>query len=132
MASAHVLHYGLGVPLRKVPAVLPEVTGVSVTQSALPQDARRRAAGSVGAAYEQLRARVPEAEAVLTADTGWRVGGEPAHLMAFETAAVTVYQIRDRHRNEEVREVVPADYAGVLITDRGRSYDAIELAGGRQ
>jgi hypothetical protein len=131
-ASAHVLHYGIGVPLRKVPAVLREVTGVRVTQSALTQDAQRRAAGSVGTVYAQLRARVPEAAAVHTDDTGWRVGGEPAHLMAFETAAVTVYQIRGRHRNEEVREVVPAAYEGVLVTDRGRSYDAIELAGVRQ
>jgi hypothetical protein len=132
MASAHALHYGMGVPQRKVPAVLRELTGVQVTQSALTQDARRRAAGSVGVAYEQLRARVPEAVAVHTDDTGWRVGGEPAHLMAFETATATVYQIRTRHRNEEVREVVPAEYAGVLVTDRGRSYDASELAGVRQ
>jgi transposase len=132
MASAHVLHYGIGVPLRKVPAVLRELTGVQVTQSALTQDARRRAADSVGAVYEQLRARVQEEETVYTDDTGWRVGGEAAQLMAFETAAVAVYQIRERHRNEEVREVVPAEYAGVLVTDRGRSYDAIELAGVRQ
>jgi transposase len=132
MASAHVLHYGIGIPLRKVPAVLQMLTGVQVTQSALTQDARRRAAGSVGAVYEQLRARVPQAEAVHTDDTGWRVGGKPAQLMAFETAAVTVYQIRERHRNAEVREVVPADYEGVLVTDRGRSYDASELAGVRQ
>jgi len=132
MASAHVLHYGLGVPLRKVPAVLRELTGVQVTQSALTQDAQRRATGSVGAVYEHLRARVPEADTVHTDDTGWRVGGEPAQLMAFETAAVTVYQIRARHRNAEVREVIPADYAGVLVTDRGRSYDASELAGVRQ
>ena len=132
MASAHALHYGIGVPLRKVPAVLRELTGVEVTQSALTQDAQRRTAGSVGRAYEQLRARVPQAAAVHTDDTGWRVGGEPAHLMAFETATATVYQIRAQHRNEEVREVVPAEYGGVLVTDRGRSYDAIELAGVRQ
>jgi transposase len=132
LASAHVLHYWIGVPLRKVPAVLRELTGVRVTQSALTRDAQRRAAGSVGAVYEQLRAQVPEAEAVHSDDTGWRVGGEPAQLMTFETATVTVYQIRKRHRNEEVREVVPADYEGVLVTDRGRSYDAQALAGVRQ
>src|SRR5262249_34622178 len=90
MASAHALHYGMGVPLRKVPAILRELTGVQVTQGALTQDAQRRAAGSVGAAYAQLRAQVPEAAAVHTDDTGWRVGGEPAHLMAFETATATV------------------------------------------
>jgi transposase len=132
MAPAHVLHYGIGVPLRKVPVVLQQLRGVRITQSALTQDALRRAEGSVGAAYAQLRAAVPRAAAVHTDDTGWRVGGEPAHLMAFETTAGRVYQIRARHRNEEVREVVPAEYEGVLVTDRGRSYDAIELAGVRQ
>jgi transposase len=60
----------------------------------------------------------------ITDDTGWRVGGKPAHLMAFETEAATVYQVRPRHRHEEVQEVIPADYAGVMVTDRGRSYDA--------
>jgi transposase len=44
--------------------------------------------------------------------------------MAFETEAATVYQIRPRHRHEEVQEVIPADYAGVMVTDRGHSYDA--------
>jgi hypothetical protein len=51
--------------------------------------------------------------------------------MVFETtgkAPVTVYQIRRRHRNEEVRELVPANYKGVMTTDRGKSYDAEELS----
>ena len=52
--------------------------------------------------------------------------------MAFETDDATVYQVRGRHRNEEVREVVPADYAGVMVTDRARSYDARALSGVRQ
>jgi transposase len=132
LATAHTLHYGVGVPVRKVPAVLQLLTGIRVTQSALTHDAQQRAAGSVGHVYRQLRTRVPAASAVHTDDTGWRVGGQPAQLMVFETATETVYQVRARHRNEEVREVVPAEYAGVLVTDRGRSYDAIELAGVRQ
>ena len=48
--------------------------------------------------------------------------------MAFETEEATVYQIRRRHRNEEVREVIPPDYQGVMVTDRGRSYDAQALS----
>jgi transposase len=131
-AAAHQLHYGLGIPVRKVPAVLHTLTGVELTQGAITQDALRRAAGPVGAAYQQLRAQVPQAPAVHTDDTGWRVGGAPAWLMTFATDAATVYQIRPRHRNEEVRELVPADYAGVMVTDRGKSYDAVELAGVKQ
>jgi hypothetical protein len=41
-----------------------------------------------------------------TDDTGWRVGGENAQLMIFVTDTATVFQVRPRHRNEEVREVI--------------------------
>src|SRR5438477_7023605 len=58
---------------------------------------------------------------------GWRVGGSSAHLMVFVGVQSTVYQIRARHRNEEVQEVIPADYTGVMGTDRGKSYDAEEF-----
>jgi transposase len=86
MAAAHVLHYGGGIPVRKVPTVVAALTGVRLTQGALSQDALRRAAGPVGTVYEQLRTAVPEAPVVHTDDTGWRVGGEQAYLMVFETA----------------------------------------------
>jgi transposase len=124
MAAAHALHYGVGIPVRKVPAVLVALTGVRLTQGALTQDALRRAGGVIGTAYEALRVAVPAAPVVHTDDTGWRVGGDPAYLMTFETAGTTVYQIRPRHRHEEVQEVIPPDYTGVMVTDRGRSYDA--------
>lgn len=89
----------------------------------------KQADGTVGARYEQLRALVREQPVLHTDDTGWRVGGRTAFLMAFVNPSLAVYQIRDRHRNEEVRELVPADFAGVLVCDRGKSYDAEELAG---
>jgi hypothetical protein len=124
MAAAHALHYGIGIPVRKVPVVLEVLTGVTLTQGALTQDAMQRARDEIGAVYAHLRTAVPDQPIVHTDDTGWRVGGEAAHLMAFETDAVTVYQIRSTHRHEEVQEVIPVDYDGVMVTDRGRSYDA--------
>lgn len=129
MAAAHTLHYAIGIPVRKVVVVLSELTGITLTQSALTQDALRRHAGTVGAAYEDLRKRVREAPVTHTDDTGWRIGGKNAFLMGFDTNQETVYQIRDRHRNEEVREIIPSDYAGVMVTDRGKTYDAEEFAG---
>ena len=114
----------------KVPAVLRALTGVRVSQGAISQDALRRAKGAVGDAYRTLRTSVRASPFVHTDDTGWRVGGERAFLMAFETQEAAVYQVRARHRNEEVREVVPANYAGVMVTDRGRSYDAQALSRG--
>ena len=132
MAAAHVLHYSVGVPVRKVPAVLRALTGVELSQGAITQDALRRANGAVGEAYRRLRGSVRTSPFVHTDDTGWRVGGEPAFLMAFETDRATVYQVRARHRNHEVRQVVPSDYGGVMVTDRGRSYDAQALSGVKQ
>ena len=102
MAAAHMLHYGVGIPVRRVPSVLRALTGVELSQSAITQDALRRARGAVGDAYRRLRESVRESAVVHTDDTGWRVGGESAFLMAFETDDATVYQVRSRHRNEEV------------------------------
>jgi transposase len=116
------------VPVRKTPAILEELTGVRLTQGAITQDAMKQAAGIVGARYEQLRASVRDQSVMHTDDTGWRVRGRTAFLMAFVNPSLSVYQIRNRHRNEEVRELVPADFAGVLVCDRGKSYDAEELA----
>jgi transposase len=132
MAAAHTLHYQMGIPVRKVPVVLETLAGLKLTQGAITQDALRRARGKVGAAYQQLRRTVGESPAVYTDDTGWKVGGENAPLMAFDTDQVTVYQVRPRHRHQEVQEVVPADYQGVMVTDRGRSYEAHSFSKVRQ
>jgi len=159
-AAAHVVHYGMGVPVRKVPAILRECTGVQITQSALTQDALKKAEGVIGNAYQELRAGVATAPVVYTDDTGWRIHGEGSQWMAFDTDPATVFQIRSQHpegsyaerayrvraretrvprtrsgglrRNAEVRELIPADYAGVMVTDRGRSYEAEELLGVKQ
>ena len=55
MAAAHVLHYGVGIPVRRVPVVLRALTGVELSQGAITQDALRRARGAVGDAYQRLR-----------------------------------------------------------------------------
>jgi transposase len=123
MAAAHALHYQIGIPVRQVPAVLELLTGTDLTQGAITQDALRRARGPVGAVYQELRTGVRNSPVVYTDDTGWKVGGERAHRMAFDTDQTTVYQVRPRHRHQEVQEVIPGNYKGVLGTDRGRSYD---------
>ena len=131
-AAAHTLPYAVGVAMRKVPSVLQELTGVRITQSALTQDALRRAEGNLGRRYQQLRASRRQAPVVHTDDTGWRVSGQTAFWMGFDSDQATVYQIRTRHRPEEVLEVVPVNYAGVLVKDRGKSYDARQRAGLKQ
>jgi transposase len=122
-AAAHALHYQVGIPVRKVPLVLELLTGVELTQGAITRDALRQARGRVGQKYQELRARVRESPVVYTDDTGWKVAGENAHLMAFDSDEAAVYQVRPRHRHQEVQEVIPRNYQGVMGTDRGRSYE---------
>ena len=128
-AVAHILHYVHGVPVRKTPAIIEDLTGLRLTQGALTQDAMKQSKEAVGATYEALRATVQDQPVVHTDDTGWRVGGAPAYLMAFVNPSLSVYQVRPQHRNEGVRELIPADFGGVMVCDRGRSYDAVELEG---
>jgi transposase len=104
MAAAHALHYQMGIPVRKVPLVLGLLAGLELSQGAITQDALRWARGKVGQKYQELRAGIRNAPAVYTDDTGWKVGGEPAHLMAFDTNQATVYLVRPRHRHQEVIE----------------------------
>lgn len=132
MAAAHELHYGMGIPVRKVPGVLLALTGLEVTASAITQDAMKQSEGPVGAAYEKLRGEMRESPAVHTDDTGWRIGGKGAFLMGFDSDRAAVYQIRFQHRNQEVQEIIPVDFSGVLITDRGVIYDAKSFDGMRQ
>jgi hypothetical protein len=64
----------VGIPVRKVPQVLKELTGVSVTQGALTQDALRQAEGKVGTVYRQLLADMAAKRSLLRSD-GQRAGG---------------------------------------------------------
>jgi transposase len=126
-ALAHILHYVHGVPVRRTAEIVEQLTGVRLTQSAITQDATKQTEGPVGERYRELREAVKEQAVIHTDDTGWRIGGSPAYLMAFVNRMLSVYQVRPRHRNDEVRELIPADFKGVMICDRGPSYDAREL-----
>lgn len=128
LAAAHDVHYRLGMPVRKLPELFATLTGIRFTQGAITLDAIRKTAGTIGATYAAFCDSVRDSVWCHTDDTGWRQGGSPRWLMAFVTDTVTVYQIRQRHRNEEVRERIPADYQGTMITDRAPVYDAAELS----
>jgi transposase len=128
-AQALSLHYHSGLPLRKVPEVIETSNGITLTQSALTQKAKRLCLGSglLGVVYKGLKQELRKSEVINTDDTGWRTGGLPSYLMGFFTNDLALYQIRDRHRNQEVREMIGENYEGILGTDRGPSYDAKEL-----
>jgi len=138
-SAAHVLHYQIGVPVRKVPQVLEELHRVSVTQSALTQDALRTAsAGPVRERFEQIKDSVAQAPVVHADSTSWRKAGKSAALIVFatpdtpEAAGKTVYLVRDHHGADEILEVLGKDFKGILHSDRGPEFDSKKLDGVRK
>ena len=132
MAVGHVLHYGMGIPQRKVPAVVEMFTGVRPTQSAFNQDAIRRSEADLKPDYKALRDSMKDQAVGQTDATGWRVDGEAAQMMVYANGEATVYDIQEHYRNEEIREVFPDDYKGTLVGDGAKVFDANALSGVKQ
>lgn len=128
--QAFALHYCSGLTLRKTSEAIGTLTGIDMTQSALTQSAWSycREGGRLQEVYTQLRAEIADSPVVNTDDTGWRTAGKASYLMGFFTKTLAVYQIRPRHRHEEVIEVIGELFQGVLGTDRGTSYEATALS----
>jgi|LakMenEpi03Aug12_release.lakeMendotaPanAssembly.Ray.scaffolds.fasta_scaffold330407_1 hypothetical protein len=127
-ATAHTLHYAFGLTTHKVARVLKHLFNIRLTQSAITQNALRTAHGALAPVHGNLIEKVRGAEVLTTDDTSWRINGNTAFLMGFDSDQATVYQIRDQHRHQEVLEVIGPDFAGTLSTDRGPSYDARALS----
>ncbi len=132
LMAAHFLHYQVGIPVRRLPQVLKLLCNIDVTQSALTQAALRQSEGKAKQGYAELVKLVRTRAFVHTDDTSWKIHGEQAYLMVFQTLQECIFQIRPQHRNDEVREVIPSDYKGTFISDRGPSYDSRQLAGVKQ
>jgi len=126
LARAFAMHYYSGMTLRKTAEAIGIITGIGITQGALTQQAKKLCGkdGCFGKAYLGLRREIRREPVVNTDDTGWRTGGLPSYLMGFFTPSVAVYQVRDRHRHQEVQEMLGEDFDAILGTDRGTSYEA--------
>lgn len=95
-AAAHMLHYGMGVPVRRLPAILREFTGNRSDAERPDQDALKKSEAVVGNASQAIRAGVATAPVVYTDDTGkgspdWpdspdcrtqQTGINPSHLLS--------------------------------------------------
>lgn len=132
MAVGHILHYGMGVPQRKIPEIVEMFTGVRPTQSAFNQDAIRRSEADLKPDYKVLHASMKEQIVGHTDATGWRVDGEAAQMIVYANSDATVYDIQEHYRNEEIREVFPGDYKGTLVGDGAKAFNANALSSVKQ
>lgn len=87
----------MGVPVRKAPDVLVELTGVSLTKAPLRKTRCCGWKARWARPTKNCAKKVSTASVAYTDDTGWRIAGKPAQLMGSDTDHVTVYQIRNQH-----------------------------------
>ncbi len=126
-ALAADLKHRLGVPYRKIAELLEMAFGLKVTAGGLCQ-ADERLAEKAEPIYEELVEAIRSSAAVHADETGWRVGGLSAWLWVFTGQRITVYTIDERRSHEVVVEVLGRRFAGVLVADCFRAYDAQALA----
>jgi len=125
-AQALALHYHSGLALCKVPHAIAQSTGIKLTQSALTQAACTLSdqGALLDKHYMDLKEHVATSAVVNTDDTGWRINATLAFVMGFFTTDTAYYQIRYRHRHQEVLEVLRPGVKRMIGTDRGSSYEA--------
>lgn len=78
--------------------------------------------------YRGLLAHVRRSPTVCPDETGWKVGGLPWWLWDFVTPEATAYVIRDSRGADVPADVLGKDYAGVMVHDGWKPYDAFQRA----
>ena len=124
------LHYGLGVTLSQVVAVLGQSLRFRLSPGGLV-DAWQRLADVLRPWYEQIAEQL-KASAVLHADeTGWRVNGKTRWLWCFTAPGATYYLIDRSRGSPALLKFFTEAFDGVLVTDFWAAYNAV-LCGDRQ
>jgi len=124
MALTAWLHYGLGVTISQVIALLGHHLQTRLSAGGL-MAMWMRLALILEPWYEQL-GRAARASAKLHADeTGWRVNGQTHWLWCFANDAVCFYMIDRSRGSPALAKFFLTEFEGVLITDFWAAYNAV-------
>jgi transposase len=126
-AFAADLHHRLGVSYGKIASLWRELFGLPITRGGLAQ-ADARLARKARPIYEHLVELLRQSEVVHVDETGWRIGALAAWLWVFANTEITVYEIATSRGHEVVLKILGRDFAGILVADSFRAYDAAALA----
>jgi transposase len=125
LAFAADLKHRLGVPYRKVSAILGDYFGLSACHAALVRGCERLGRLALPT-FVSLIGDVRESHVVHSDDTGWRIGGSNAWLWVFSGAAATVYLVTPSHGHEVPAAILGPDFAGYLVCDGAKAFDPLE------
>lgn len=122
LGIAAALNKQMGLTMRKTCRILGDLLGLPLTPGGLSQ-ALDRIAGKLLPDYALLADQLRREPVVHADETSWWVGGEPWFLHVFATKRATVYRLADNRSRRVLRELLPEDYPGVLVSDCLNIYD---------
>lgn len=78
---------------------------------------------ALGAVADELKDQIMTTSVIHADETGWKMAGQRRWLWTLTSPTWTIFH-GSRHRSEAaLREVLPANYQGVLVTDRYGAYN---------
>jgi transposase len=117
------LHFGLGTTTSQIVEVLNGHLQLKVSDGGLTE-MWHRLAGILHPWYEQIRLACLNAPVLHADETGWRLAGQTWWLWCATTPTSTYYWIDDSRGHDALNEFFVKEFAGVLVTDFWKAYDA--------
>jgi transposase len=106
----------------KIAAVFQHFYHLKITRGACAQIVLR-GSERLEPAYQEIRAKLKEAEHITPDETGWRIGGRPAwlHIGVGDNGA-TLYAIDPQRSAEVLQKIIGIDWSGTMTHDGFSSY----------
>jgi transposase len=120
-----VLSGGYRLSKRAIQGLLRELFGVEISLGSITA-CEQSMSETLAPAVDEARAFVKQQPVAHADETGWREGRRRAWLWVAVTTSVTVFLI-DRRRNAEAALALLGQFAGILVSDRWKAYDFIDL-----
>jgi transposase len=122
------LHYGLGLTLSRILAVLNFHSHFQATQGGL-MDAWQRVAKILYPWYEAIGEEVRNSGVLHGDETGWRQAARTVWLWCFTTIHATYYMISPSRGSPALSEFFTETFDGILVTDFWAAYNAVSCTG---
>lgn len=118
------LHYGLGVTISHVVAILQYHLQTKLTAGGLVAMWQRLAL-VLGAWYDQIGEEARQSSYLHADETGWRVDGQRFWLWAFANPRLTYFMIDPTRGSPAVLKFLSEYFDGVLLRDFWAAYDVV-------
>lgn len=91
-------------------------------------DLQQVGSAALAPVYQAIRAVVQQQDRANLDETGWKEGGRRCWLWTMVTSTATAFLLHPSRAGPALRQLIGADYAGIVTADRHRPYLAIDPA----